>query len=78
MPRAKDSKDSSQKTCLYCDRIGHMKGDCQQRADDMRKATAAGRPFVDKSEKVASLQTSEEETPPVASTTLAPRLGRLE
>ena len=48
-----------------------MKGDFQQRADDMRKATAAGRHFVDKNKKVASLQTSEE-TPPVAAMTLAP------
>ena len=34
---------------FYCDRTGHMKSDCQHRADDMRKATAARRPFVDKS-----------------------------
>ena len=48
-----------------------MKSDCQQRADDTRKATAAGRPFVDKSKKVTALQTTEK-TPQVASFTLAP------
>ena len=48
-----------------------MKSDCQQRAEDMRKGTSAGRPFVDKSKKVSALQTTDE-TPPVASVTLAP------
>ena len=42
---------------------------CQPRAEDMRKATAAGQPFVDK--KVSALQVTAE-TPPVASVTLAP------
>ena len=61
-PRAKDSgdksqdcKDSSERKCFYCDRAGHVKSDCQQRAEDMRQATAAGRPFVDKSKKVSAL-----------------------
>ena len=35
-------------------------------AEDLRKATAAGRPCVDKSKKVTALQTTDE-TPPVAS-----------
>ena len=43
--KSQHSKDSSQKRCLCCDRIGHMKGDCQQGGDDLRKATAAGRRF---------------------------------
>ena len=47
-----------------------MKSDCQQRAQDMRRATGAGRPFVDKSGKVTALQNTDE-TPPVASVTLA-------
>ena len=36
-----------------------MKGECQQRAGDLRKATAVAH-FVDKSTKVALLQTSSE------------------
>ena len=47
-----------------------MKSDCRQRADEMHKATAAGRPFVDKSKKVTVLQTADE-TPLHASVTLA-------
>ena len=69
--KRQDSQDSSEKECFHCDRTGHSKGDSQQRVDDMRKAASAGRPFLDKSDKVASLQTSEE-TPLVASITLAP------
>ena len=48
-----------------------MKSVCQERADDMLKAPAAGRPLVDKSKKVAALPTTGE-TPQVASVTLAP------
>ena len=69
--KSQDSKDSSQRKCFCCDRTGQAKSDCQQRADDMRKATSAGRPFVDKSKKVSALQATDE-TPPVASVTLAP------
>ena len=54
----------------HCDRTRHVKSDCQQRAEDMREATSTGRPFVDKSEKVAAMQ-STDETPLVASVTLA-------
>ena len=43
--KSQDSGDIAQKKCFFCDRIGHMKSDCQQRANDMRKATAAGRPL---------------------------------
>ena len=43
--KSQDSKDSAQRKCFYCDRTGHVKSDCKQRAEDMRKATAAGRPF---------------------------------
>ena len=45
--KSQDSKESAQKNNVYCDRTGHSKSDCQQRAEDMRKATAAGRLFVD-------------------------------
>ena len=54
--KSEDSKDSAQKTCFCCDRTGHVKSDCQQRAEDMRKATAAGRPFVDTCKNVSALQ----------------------
>ena len=57
--KSQDSKDSAQKNCFFCDRIGHMKSDCQQRAEELRKATAAQRPFLDKSKTVAALQTSQ-------------------
>ena len=39
---SQDSKDSAQRKCFYCDRTGHVKSDCRQRFEDMRKATAAG------------------------------------
>ena len=71
--KSQDSKDNAQRKCFYCDRAKHVKSDCQQRAEDMRKATAAGRPFVDNSEKVSALQATDER-PPVSSVTLAPRL----
>ena len=64
--------ENAQKKCYCCDLAGHVKSDCQQqRAKDMRKAMAAGRPFVDKSKKVSELQTTDG-TPLVASATLAP------
>ena len=50
---------------LYCDGTGHVKSDCQHRAEDMR---VRRRPFVDKSNKVSALQATDE-TPPVASET---------
>ena len=40
---------------FYCDRTGHVKSDCQQRAEDMRKTTAAGRPYVGKSKNNVSV-----------------------
>ena len=48
-----------------------MKSDCQRRAENMRKATVAGRPFVDKRKKVSALPTTDE-TPSVASVDVAP------
>ena len=69
--RAKTPRTVHRGKYFYCERAGHVKSDCQQRAEDMRKAMAAGRPFVDKSEKVSAMQTTDE-TPPVASVTLAP------
>ena len=41
---SQDSKDSVEKKCFHCDRNGHMRCDCQPRADDMRKGAAEGRP----------------------------------
>ena len=70
VPRAKTPKMAF-RTNASTDRTGHMKSDCQLCAEDMRKATSAGRPFVDKSKKVTALQTTDE-TPPFASATLAP------
>ena len=58
-----EPRTALKKKCCYCDRTGHMKSDCQQRAGDVRKATSA--------KKVSTLQTRDE-TPPVASLTLAP------
>ena len=58
--KSHDSKDSAQTKCFCCERIGHMKSDCQQCADDVRKATGARRLFVDNGKKVAALQTTEE------------------
>ena len=69
--KSQDSKDSAQKKCFHCDCTEHAKSDCQQRAEDTRKATAAGRPFVDKSKKAPALQATDG-TPPFVSVTLAP------
>ena len=35
--KSQDSKDSAQKKSSTATRIGHMKSDCQQRANDMRR-----------------------------------------
>ena len=52
-------------------RFSHLRDSFIKRAENIRKATAAVPPFVDKSMKVSALQ-STDETPSLASVTLTP------
>ena len=45
---------SSSKKCFYCDRVGPVRNDCQERAADLHKVQAAGRPFVDRARQPAA------------------------
>ena len=47
---AEKNKD---KTCVYCQRTGRIKGDCRNRQSDMKKAKEKAKPFVDRKQAAA-------------------------